>query len=162
MRVHTWSTRQRVYIGATGSTVCSLCHGKGHATSQVLLNGDKLYCITKVLEDIEARKLIDDAKDFKFRDKAQKYKEAHNINGCIGLRRLFYLKNRSFKLYQPRLSTLATFGAPLDPVVTFGSLRDVDARATYAGAEAAPVAHCGPQRTRMCFSTIMSHILFII
>ena len=34
-----------------------------------------------------------------------------------------------------------------------------DAFATYAGAAAGPVAHCGLQRTQMCFSTIMSHIL---
>ena len=90
----------------TDSTKCHLCNGMGHATSQILPNGDKLFCTTKVLQDIKAGKPIEGTKDSKFREKAQKYKSAyqqsaHEINS---------LKDQVLKLTQSRMPSFNTRG----------------------------------------------------
>ena len=55
----------------TDSTSCNLCGGKGHATSQILPNGDKLFCTTKSLQDIKSGKPVEGVKDSnKFRDRS--------------------------------------------------------------------------------------------
>ena len=113
----------------TDSTSCNLCGGKGHATSQILPNGDKLFCTTKSLQDIKAGKPVEGVKDFsKFRDKAQKYKEAYKHSA----QEINSLKDQVLKLTQTRQSTLTTRAQQLttddsdDSSVPDQNLDDID------------------------------------
>ena len=87
----------------TDSTSCHLCGGKGHGTSQILPDGSKLFCTTKLLQDIKAGKSVDGSTDVnKFRDKAQRYKKAYQQSA----QEITSLKDQVTKLTNTRQSLL--------------------------------------------------------